>query len=699
MGKKKKNQTFPVEVANTMAADLRGRLRNTPLPYTNALMPLFEAVVNSIHAIEEAGMDMSDGSITVAIQRQPKEPELEFDGARKRGPDPLEDIVGFTITDNGIGFNGTNMLSFQTLDSQHKVNLGGRGIGRLLWLKAFDRVTIDSVFKGDGDVWQRRSFDFTATRGIHNEVPLHTATAHPHQTQVRLQQFSPRYRQHAGKRAQSIADKLLEHCLWYFIREGGAPKIIVADGADRIDLDLVFDEHMHSGAVGDRFNLKGHEFDLVHVKLTTNSSATHTIGLCADKRLVIEEKISGKIPGLYGRITHPEGDFVYSCYVSSKFLDECARPERTGFDIAEDSAEGFFEDQDLSLKEIRNAVLQKTEEHLKEYLTGNLAKARERVEHFVRDKAPRYRPILGRIPTDRLNIDPAVNDKDLDMTLHKHWYQLERDLIAEGHEVMDDLEHEFSDEYQKRLDEYLAKAQELKQSDLASYVSHRRVIIDLFEKATERKKDGKYAREDLLHSLIIKMRTESTELKTEPNLWLIDERLAFHDYLASDRPISSMPITASVSGREPDIAVLNVFDEPLLLSEGKKLPPASLVIVEIKRPMRDDAGPGDKDDPIEQALDYLTKIRNGEVTTHSGRPIPQSDSIPGFCYILADLTASFKHRCRVHHDMKPTADGMGFFSYKDNLKAYVEVISFDRLVKSAKERNKAFFAQLGLPSN
>lgn len=692
-------KTVPEPAGNTMAADLRGRLRNTPLPYTSALMPLFEAVVNSIHAVEEAGLEMGDGSITVAIQRQAREPELEFDGTRKPGPEPLEDIVGFTITDNGIGFNGTNMLSFQTLDSQHKVKLGGRGIGRLLWLKAFDRVVVDSVFKGGGDTLQRRTFEFTASRGIHNESPIQAATGHPHQTQVRLQNFNSRYRQQAGKRAQSIADHLLEHCLWYFIREGGAPKIIVVDGAERIDLDLVFDEHMHSAAIGDSLTLKAHEFDLVHVKLTTNSSSTHTIGLCADRRLVIEEKISGKIPGLYGRITHPDGDFVYSCYVSSKFLDECARPERTGFDIAEDSVEGLFDDQDLSLKEIREAVLEKTKEHLKDYLAGNLIKAKERVDDFVRDKAPRYRPIIGRIKPDQLNVDPTVNDKDLDMTLHKHWYQLERELIAEGHEVMGDLDHEFSDEYQKRLDDYLAKAQELKQSDLASYVSHRRVIIDLFEKATERKGDGKYAREDLLHTLIIKMRTESNELKTEPNLWLIDERLAFHDYLASDKPLNTMPITGSMSGRKPDIAVLNVFDEPLLISEGKTLPPASLVIVEIKRPMRDDAAPGDKDDPIEQALDYLAKIRKGEVTTHSGRPIPQSASIPGFCYILADLTESFRHRCHVHHDLKPTADGMGYFRYKDNLNAYVEVFSFDRLVKSAKERNRAFFAQLGLPSN
>jgi hypothetical protein len=29
------------------------------------------------------------------------------------------------------------MLSFETLDSDHKARLGCRGVGRLLWLKAF----------------------------------------------------------------------------------------------------------------------------------------------------------------------------------------------------------------------------------------------------------------------------------------------------------------------------------------------------------------------------------------------------------------------------------------------------------------------------------------------------------------------------------------------------------------------------------
>jgi hypothetical protein len=182
------------------------------------------------------------------------------------------------------------------------------------------------------------------------------------------------------------------------------------------------------------------------------------------------------------------------------------------------------------------------------------------------------------------------------------------------------------------------------------------------------------------------------------NLWLIDERLAFHNYLASDKTLSSMPITGSTETKEPDICALNIYDNPILVSEGSKLPLASIVVVEIKRPMRNDANEGEEKDPIEQALGYLNRIRQGSVETSTGRPIPHSDSIPGFCYVICDITPSIQNRCTIH-DAVLTSDGLGYFFYHKNYKSYVEVISFDRLVNSAKERNRAFFDKLGLPTS
>lgn len=685
---------------STMPANLGGRLRNTPLPLTSGLLPLFEAVVNSIHALEEASVSTEDGRIRVTILRGSKQGSLNLRDSKKRGPDALEDIVGFKIEDNGIGFTDDNMLSFRTLDSEHKIQKGCRGIGRLLWLKAFKNVRVESTYRVGESLFQR-TFTFSADGGVSNEENYTAPVSSSISTSVHLDEFNTRYREYARKTPGAIADSIFEHCLWYFIRQGGAPLIELVDEAELISINDVYDAHMHSSAVPETISIKEQSFDLVHVRLRYTSLSAHFIAFCADNRLVAEEKLSGKLPGLHGKLTDANGEFVYSCYVSSAFLDENVRPERTGFEII-DNVDGLFANTEIGLNDIREAVVERAKVQLAEHLEKNLQRSKDKVSTFVATKAPRYRPILSRIPETELNIDPDISDKDLELTLHKQFANFERELISEGHDILSQTHAPLDEQYRTKLESYLAKAADIKKSDLASYVSHRRVIIDLFEKAIEKDVHGNYVREELIHSLIIQMRKDSSELLMDScNLWLVDERLAFHDYLASDKPLKSIPITASGDGKEPDICVLNVFDQPILVSEGTKLPPASIEIVEIKRPMRNDAKAGQDHDPIEQAIDYLERIRQGGVMTSTGRPIPslQNNVVPGFCYILADLTPSFEKRCRIHHNLKRTSDGQGYFGYKDNVNAYVEVISFGRLVNMAKERNRAFFDKLGLPAN
>ncbi|MFH4351830.1 ATP-binding protein, partial [Acinetobacter baumannii] len=80
--------------------------------------------------------------------------------------------------------------------------------------------------------------------------------------------------------------------------------------------------------------------------------------------------------------------------------------------------------------------------------------------------------------------------------------------------------------------------------------------------------DGKYAREEMIHELIMPMQKDSSEVFLDScNLWLIDERLAFHNYLASDKTINAMPISDSASGKEPDLLSLKVFDNPILVND------------------------------------------------------------------------------------------------------------------------------------
>lgn len=680
----------------SMDTNLHGRLRNTFLPVSSSLIPLFEAVVNSIHAIEEATLPMSQGRISVQVLRGTQQSLDLEDHTSKEGTPSKEPIVGFRITDNGIGFNDDNIASFRTLDTEHKVCKGGRGVGRLLWLKAFKRVKIESVYELTEKTKSKRTFTFNPTHGVKDEVREDVGPESQRLTTVHLDGFEKRYRDASLKTAPSIANALFEHCLWYFVREGSAPEVVLHDGEETVSLNDVYDAHMASSAVTETIPIKNRDFTLTHIRLSS-TSRPHAIALCAASRLVTEESLAGKIPGLFGKLEDGTTQFVYVCYVASDFLDEAVRPERTGFDISEEVGE-IFADKDISLNDIRDAVIQRAATHLAEYLAQNLEASKRRVEAFVSQKAPRYRPILSRIPDDKLGIDPGISDKELELTLHKYLAEIEGKLLTEGQEIMSPKEGEEYEDYQKRLEEYLKAAEDIKKSDLANYVFHRKVILDLLSKAIQKDGNGKYAREDLIHNLIMPMRTDSNQTRpADCNLWLIDERLAFHDYLGSDKALAAMPITGCSDTKEPDICALNVFDNPILVSEGEKLPLASIVVVEIKRPMRNDAAQGEEKDPIEQALDYLDRIRQGKVTTARGRPIPQSDHIPGFCYVICDITPTVERRCKMH-DAMSTSDKLGYFFYHKQFRAYVEVLSFDRLVNSARERNRAFFDQLGLPA-
>lgn len=672
-----------------ISVSLSGRLRNTSLPKSRALLPLFEAVVNAIQAIDEDPQrDAKVPKVEVTIVRDAQIP-LPFDSGVQ------EPITGFTVRDNGIGFNDQNMRSFETLDSEYKSTLGCRGVGRLLWLKAFGKVEVRSRYTTpDGDL-KDREFTFTEAGDVTYEptgCPLEPFTG----TEVRLTGFTPLYQRHAPKKTRAIAKAILEHCLWYFVRPGGAPEITLADGTESVDLNALYDEYMLDSSQTGEIAVRGQKFSLTHLRLKSGSSPVPVLNWCAAGRVVLTENLAGKVPGLHGKLKDSAGEFMYACFLESSFLDRSVRPERTDFDIPE-VTDDALDSGDPSVADIRSAVLSEVKEHLHDSLAEVLAAGRARVNDFVDAKAPRYRPILRHIDDDKLAVDPSVSDKDLELQLHRHLADIESELLVQGQQVLDGQDLRGS-EYSERLQHYLAKVEDVKKSDLAAYVSRRRVILDLLAQAVQSDRDGRYAREDVIHNLIMPMRSTSDDDSHEAsNLWVIDEGLAFHNYLASDKTLRSMPVTGSASTREPDILALQVNGEPVLVAEENRPPLAAITVVEIKRPMRNDADLGDGKDPVTQALDYLAQVREGKVTTAAGRPIPQSDQIPGFCYVIADLTPSVHKTCKLI-DLTQTRDGMGYFGYNKHFMSYIEVISFDRLLNMAHQRNRAFFDKLGLPA-
>lgn len=677
-----------------LKTSLAGRVRNTSLPKSHALLPLMEAIVNSIQSIDARPSGQSGhGRIKVKVHR---DAQGEFDvGPVSPGRALLKPITGFTIEDNGVGFTPDNMVSFETLDSDYKAGIGSRGVGRLLWLKAFDRVSIRSAYiDGQGNLRGRR-FKFSIEHDVEHESDPEGFSASG--ALVSLDGFKKAFQQNAPKGIESIARDVFEHCVWYFLRPGGAPDITIADDDGSVSLCDLMDEFVYSEMPSTTVEVKGEKFDMVNLCL--KSSTRHVVPRlywCAASRVVTEENLTGKVPGLYGKLKDQDGvEFTYVCYLTSDFLDNHVRSDRTAFDITE-RLTGELPFDDISLDEIRDGVLREVEGILADPLAVARDKGKERVHSFVTNRAPRYRPVLAKIETLGMTVDPSVKDQDLELQLHRQLQKIEADALKQGQAIFAEVGSVPPEGYAERLAKYLSTVSDINQSDLAAYVSRRRTILDLLDRLIRYDEDGKHSREDAIHSLLIPMRTDSNEIGPEAsNLWIIDERLAFHDYLASDKPLKSMPITASVSTKEPDILATRLNDAPVLAAEGERLPLPSIVVVEIKRPLRNDAS--EDKDPIQQCLDYVKRVRAGGVLTASGRPIPKTSEPPAFCYVIADLTKTMINRCE-YANLRPTHDGLGYFGYNEPAKAYIEVISFDGLVNAATERNRAFFDKLGLPT-
>jgi hypothetical protein len=226
---------------------------------------------------------------------------------------------------------------------------------------------------------------------------------------------------------------------------------------------------------------------------------------------------------------------------------------------------------------------------------------------------------------------------------------------------------------------------------------HRKIIIDFLEKAISlNEKTGKYPLEQVVHNIIFPMHsTDRDTLYSQQNLWIIDERLTFHTYIASDKKISAFEDLESDSAKRPDIAIFDrkiVFSEPVEDSS----PINSVVVIEFKKPQRDDYT--DEKNPLLQVFDQINDIRNGQIMNEAGRPIRASNTtIPAFAYIICDITPKLEKILK-HSDATSTPDGLAYYGYHRTYQIYFEVIDYGKIVSDAKKRNRIFFERLNINS-
>ena len=680
MLKLKKRNLEGAKLMAVFSIDLPGRVKNFELPRTKPLMPLFETIVNSIYAIEERQQndDKVNGYINIEIIR---EPQMRV---QTKGIDSsINDITGFVVTDNGIGFDENNMKSFLQSDSTYRAEKGGKGVGRFAWLKAFKEADIESSFIDAGE-WVRRKFCFTLEQNEINDSLEEIDPLTDNKTIVALKECLSPYKKNLPKKGEVIATKIMQHCFIYLM-SAKCPVIKVADEDQTYNINKMFDERIKKESEKIEFKIGNENFSLLHTQIEDVAFGASKLYLYANDRMVQEVNLEKEIVDLDKNLFSAKG-YYYAGILSGRFLDENVGTNRTSFDISDTAEDG----SEISMDDIISNVTENVQIYLSEYLSEVKGKKEERVRSYIKDEAPQYGHLLKYMREDVEAIKPYLPDSKLDDELYKIKRKFDNQLKKDNQDIIKTLEVGATslDSYQEKFQKQFAKISEANKASLAEYVAHRKVILELLKKGIQSDDFGKYSKEAYIHNLIYPMRRTSDEIEYQAhNLWLIDERLAYCEYVSSDIPFDNNP-------REDRTDVM-ILDKPVAVSDepntGREY--ETIVILELKKPMRNDYTQAEN--PIIQMLGYVDKISSNEMKDKNGRLIKTGTNTQFYLYAVCDITSKLR-KIAEDFDFIETPDKRGMYKYHDKKRAYIEILSFDKIIDDAGKRNRILFEKLGI---
>lgn len=390
--------------------DLHGRLKNFRLPAARALVPVFEGIVNAIHAIDDTTKQA--GTIQIELLRG-GQPELPLYSQDLSLP-----IIAFRITDTGIGFTEKNFESFRTSDSQLKARIGGRGVGRLAWLKAFKDVSIDSVYRGTEHKLRRRRFTFGAD-GISKYSDRAAEKGAKEGTVVLLSQVMEGYADEFPRKLGTVGQRIVDHCLMEIRGASKQLSVSVVDGEESFDVGAAV-EQIVSTAQRDEFFLAGKKFTVTHLRVKAPEATAHRLSFLANLREVRHESLSTYLPLLRTRLTDEHGEGFWAlALVESETLDDAVSSERDAFVLPEDSGHSRQLWEQLSMNNIRNSVVPLVQARLEPYMSPLRDRAREQVTSYIDHHAPEYRYLLRQKPDEIAALPPDLSLEKLDSESHQ----------------------------------------------------------------------------------------------------------------------------------------------------------------------------------------------------------------------------------------------------------------------------------------
>lgn len=608
--------------------------------------------------------------------------------------DVNKNILGYMIKDNGEGFTNDSLMSYITLWSDYKVKQGALGSGRIMCLKVFDNIIIESQTKDNkNSIGNKVNFIFNRNFNANSidEIPQVSNSSNTSYTITRFEDIREDYLKVNGVQyfdIVKIKEDIFIKLLPMFIR--------FKDDKKKFNIKISEQEWLSDKNLNERFDelkFESKSFDITKDlsqfdkdDSDIKNEKTYTFNLFYR----LEEDKHNSLEQFYGAADRyitafskgvrleklKDGYSGIFCLTSKYFEEDRVKDSRNAFIIGfnennanKDNPITFPEINDY-LEKILNEILEKKFPEVREDLQVRKNKLIDQFPHLTR--------YISKI--DTLTMSEANMLKKAEDEFFSETKKVRKEVEAFTKELQKG-KNKFDE---KRFQDITKHFTEVGREQLADYIGYRQTIVDmLLEIYDETQEDSSRFDEKDIHTLFMPMATTSkTTFNYANNVWIFDDKFMSYNYAASDKTIAQIVIDVEgldigieeyVKNKKPDLVMFYSDSE----DEYK-----DVLLIEFKR--------------LNDGIDGKAKAINqiNRYPMYIEEHVKNIRSI--YTYTILDIDDEFiKDLKKVHlfqenafgdHDNRITA----YYKYNPEVRAHINVVSFSQVLQDANKRNKVF---------
>lgn len=441
-----------------------------------------------------------------------------------------------SISDDGEGFTQKNINHFDEICTGHKDKIGGKGVGRLAFLKYGNKVAVQSQL-------EREFVSFNYTPEFTLDSVSRTPSLGDKRTTIVISGSKDKINTQVTKLVNSTCDDL--RLLLFLKKQAGQTTSIrfTHNSKQPFPEDFNFSSKNIIAQKTKAFDFSGQLFNCYLFRDEAPRKGI-VAALCADEICVEEYQISKRF------------DICrYLISVTSSYFNSRANLERKNLEIPKSEGEVDMVSP-ISREKLMPAIHRECLSMINEVAAGDI----NSFKSANIDKLRKYYPF---VESNSLGGDAGLMDADEIVRSYRAQQARREDMLVEALEngravSFDDVSHLASD-------------------DLAQFIVHRALVIDSLANMP------RDAAENVLHEAILRKHSDGNDIR-ENNIWLVDDKFLSYSSIYSDETLAKIvrevgEETESKQKRKPDVAAFYSKD-----NEGR---PNKLVIIEFKKPGAD----------------------------------------------------------------------------------------------------------------